>query len=476
MGRTLDKQIRLGWVLILTFLIPLTIYSKTLLPGLEFWDTGEFQTIAYTFDIGHPTGYPTYILLGKIFVSIIKFGSIAWRMNFFSALSVSLGVFIFSLLIRKITHNYSLAILGSIFLSVNPYLWSVAIRADPHALHFLFTSVFMYLGYLVATTNNFKYIPLLSFVTGLSLGNHMLSVFFLPPLVLLYLSVLRKKRKRNKHLKLFLSCGLLILGTSIYLLLPIISNFRDPLTVDYSIDSLQNFSRHVLGQDFQPLEYGWLKTNFKDSIIYYFTLAKNSFPLFSWVFVILGLLFLKPKRGLYDFICILVFVTTIFFSLRYQNAVIERYFLPSFLISTLWLSKFFNRLMTKRKNVFVKGVVYFYLVITIIYSLNLNYIPIDESNNTRASEWATQSLSETKPDSVIFSWWSYSTPLWYMQKIEKVRQDVTIINTGADKWEVESQKFIGNKDVYFIQKIDLINKNYTIKQTGNLYKLEKLPQ
>ena len=66
------------------FLVPLLLYLDTLAPTVLTYDSGMLQTKAYTLGIGHPTGYPTFILLGKLF-TYLPFGDVAYRVNLSSA-------------------------------------------------------------------------------------------------------------------------------------------------------------------------------------------------------------------------------------------------------------------------------------------------------------------------------------------------------------------------------------------------------
>ncbi|MBK8822702.1 MAG: DUF2723 domain-containing protein [Anaerolineales bacterium] len=63
---------------LLIFSVSLTLYLRTLAPSLLYGDSAEFQTIAFTLGLGHPTGYPVYILLAKLF-TFLPFGDIAYR-------------------------------------------------------------------------------------------------------------------------------------------------------------------------------------------------------------------------------------------------------------------------------------------------------------------------------------------------------------------------------------------------------------
>ena len=68
----------------IVFLLGLTLYIRTLAPGLLSGDSAEFQTLAYTLGMTHPTGYPIYVLLAHVF-TLLPFGDMAWRVNLFSA-------------------------------------------------------------------------------------------------------------------------------------------------------------------------------------------------------------------------------------------------------------------------------------------------------------------------------------------------------------------------------------------------------
>lgn len=460
------------WILILSFLVPFFIYNLTLLPYVGFWDTGEFQTIAYTVDIAHPTGYPTYILLGKFFVSIFNLGTVAWRMNLLSAIYVSLGLCIFGFLIKKMSKNIILSVLIPILFSVNPYLWSIAIRADPHSLHILFVSVFMYFSYEIIAHKNINFLGPISFTTGLSLGNHMLSIFLIPSLILSYIYAKNNIVQKKQYRLLLICLSLFIIGASVYVLLPITSYIKEPLTINYSLTTLQGFKRHVFGSDFQGMMTTWVNGSFNNALIYIGKLYKNAFPLYSWILIIAGFITASIKHSRFNIVITTFFLLSMYFSLRYQNASLERYFLGPFLISLLWIAVYLYELFKKRTSWIIKSTVYIFLIACIFVNYKTNYSKIDESKNTYAAEWAVSSLKEIEKDGMIFSWWSYSTPLWYVQKVEKHREDVSIINTGTGEWEdraIES----GNLNSYFIQPIDIKTEGYTLEQHGNLFKLVK---
>ena len=456
LGSIMDKQIWMGKLLTLAFFIPLLIYLKTLLPGVGFWDTAEFQTIAHTFDIGHPTGYPTYVLIGKIFLTLFGFNSVAWRMNFLSSLFAASGIYLFSLSLFRLTKNSILSLALSLLLALNPYLWAIAIRADPHALHFLFTSIFLFLGIKITFDKKTNLLPLISFISGLSLGNHMLSIFFLPSLVLLFFLCPEK-------VKSFLA---FLLGASIYLLLPAIYLSKIPLlSFDYSLATLGGLKRYVLGEDFQGLMNTWARENFAQTLKFYFDLVKSSFPYFIWLLIPIGIFVSFSKKIFFGLFTFLLFFLPLYFSLRYQNAVIERYFITSFAIGNIWLGVFLSKVI--KPKTFITFLV-FILPITLFLK---NIKVVDQSQNHQAESWAKETVNSTEKDSVIFSWWSYTTPLWYFQKVEGVRKDIIIVNANPHEWEGKARRYQGSRHIYFIQEAELKDKNLRLIPHGSIFGL-----
>ena len=80
----------LTWALVVG--CPLIVYCLTLLPGIGYGDTAEFQWVAPTLGLAHITGYPLYTLLGWVWTHLPLGGSAAWRMNLLSALLGALAL------------------------------------------------------------------------------------------------------------------------------------------------------------------------------------------------------------------------------------------------------------------------------------------------------------------------------------------------------------------------------------------------
>ena len=106
------------------------------MPGVGFWDTAEFQTIPPILGTAHPTGYPTYVILGWLAsIVLAPFGEPAFRMNLLSAILVGVAAGITVDLVRLLTGSRIVGVAAGLGLAATPIVWFIGTHADPHALH-----------------------------------------------------------------------------------------------------------------------------------------------------------------------------------------------------------------------------------------------------------------------------------------------------------------------------------------------------
>ncbi len=117
-----------------------------MLPGLAFWDTGELQVVAPVLGTAHPTGFPTYVLLGWLASVLLQpFGEPAFRMNLFSALCLALAAGVTVDLVRLLTGRIVLGIAAGVGLALTPIAWTIATHAEAHTLHVALVAILLWL-------------------------------------------------------------------------------------------------------------------------------------------------------------------------------------------------------------------------------------------------------------------------------------------------------------------------------------------
>jgi hypothetical protein len=153
------------------FFATLTLYVRTLAPSLLEGDSAEFQTLAYTLGIGHPSGYPVYILLAKLF-TLIPIHDIAYRVNLFSAFCAALTVALIYLILRKLGARIIASICGALALGVTPLFWKYASIAEVYSSSSACLVLIMLFVLQWKQTDRPYWLFLAGLLGGLSLGMH----------------------------------------------------------------------------------------------------------------------------------------------------------------------------------------------------------------------------------------------------------------------------------------------------------------
>ena len=221
-----------GWGV---FVISLFIYVLTLEPTLSLWDCGEFLTSAYKLEINHSPGAPLFMLLGRIF-SLLSFGNpekAAFAINLVSAFaSAATILFLFWTIVWLISKmeqkrerpfplllKFGAATVGALSFAFSDSFWFSAVEAEVYALSSLFSAVVLWAATRWEREANepdsSKWIVLIFFLIGLSIGVHLLNLLVIPSVGLIVYF-----KKYNYSLKGFIA-ALLISGIGIVALLQV---------------------------------------------------------------------------------------------------------------------------------------------------------------------------------------------------------------------------------------------------------------
>lgn len=208
----------------LALVIALVTYLLTVQPTVPFWDCGEFTAAAVQQQVPHPPGAPLFLMLGKLF-HLIPFGDDGWRVNLLSVFSSAITVLLLYLITVKIIRNFfreplhefgnALLVYGSAFVSAMVYTysdtnWFNAVESEVYAASSLFVAIILWLMMVwnekADDAGSERYLLLIAYLIGLSIGVHLLSILTIFSLVLLI--YLRKYPVRPTTLLLTLGIGL----------------------------------------------------------------------------------------------------------------------------------------------------------------------------------------------------------------------------------------------------------------------------
>lgn len=195
-----------GW---LVFAVAAVVYLMTIEPTASFWDCGEFITQAYKLEVGHPPGAPVFMLVGNLFSQFAGDASQVAKMV--NAMSALMSAFTILFLFWTITHltrklllgkdatelslGQTIAVIGSGLVGALAYtfsdtFWFSAVEGEVYAFSSALTALVFWL--ILKWEDNAhkphsdKWIVLIAYIMGLSIGVHLLNLLCIPAIVLVY--------------------------------------------------------------------------------------------------------------------------------------------------------------------------------------------------------------------------------------------------------------------------------------------------
>ena len=227
-----------GW---LTFAVAAFTYCMTIEPTASFWDCPEFITTGYKLEVGHPPGAPFFMLTANLFSQFASNATqVAKMVNIMSALmSAACILFLFWSIThltkklicpddKEMTTGKLITIMGAGLVGALAYTWSdtfwfSAVEGEVYAYSSLFTAVVFWLILKWENRANEphsdRWLILIAYLTGLSIGVHLLNLLCIPAIVLVYYY----KKNPNANLKgslIALAGSMILVAVVLYGIVP----------------------------------------------------------------------------------------------------------------------------------------------------------------------------------------------------------------------------------------------------------------
>ena len=241
---------------LIVFVVASITYIATVEPTTSFWDCGEFIASSYKLEVGHPPGNPVFQLIARFFTMFASQENAAYAVNIMSALCSALTILFLYLTIlhlgrrlleknniQYLSVSHAIALLGSATVGSLAYCWSdtfwfSAVEGEVYAMSSLFTAVVFWAMLKWEDEADLPYanrwIVLIAFLLGLSIGVHLLNLLAIPAIAFIYYY---KKSKTYSWRRAFgvlaLSCVILaVILWGIIPYLPKIAAYFDLLFVN----------------------------------------------------------------------------------------------------------------------------------------------------------------------------------------------------------------------------------------------------
>ena len=214
-------------------------YLSTIEPTASFWDCGEFIASSYKLEVGHPPGNPVFQLIARFFTLFGGPEDAAMLVNIMSAMCSAFTIFFLYLTIvhlgRRIVEKtkgaldlssaivvYGAGVVGALAYTFSDTFWFSAVEAEVYAMSSLFTAVVFWamLKWEEEADSPYanRWIVLIAFLMGISIGVHLLNLLTIPALVFIY--YYKKYEVTTKRTVTVLLLSGVILASILYGIIP----------------------------------------------------------------------------------------------------------------------------------------------------------------------------------------------------------------------------------------------------------------
>lgn len=342
--------------------VALGVYVRTLAPDILYSDSAEFQTLAYTLGVAHPTGYSVYMFIGRLF-GYLPIGTLAWRINLLSAVAAAgtvAGVFLLGCYVTK---RRIAAVFGSFALLISYTFWSQAVLAEVYTVGTLWWVLVMlalwHWGQRPSERQWWLFAAAL--LSGLSLGLHLYSALIAPAALFYFVWIVRG-RDDWRRLAMMGMAGTAV-GLGLFLLSFYAIDLRQSVTgYDYTAQYPSGTAWGVTAVDMQtfwqrlyqsitapqwqsamfPGGLGFMASRFGG---YLFRLLAFEFGLVSIVAAVIGWRTIRRQNRQLAHFLLIGFLTILLLVINYEPGDKHIFYLPTYITLVVAAMAGFDRLL-----------------------------------------------------------------------------------------------------------------------------------
>jgi hypothetical protein len=438
-------------------LFTLAVYVSTLAPGFSTMDAGELAAVSATLGIAHPTGYPLFTLIGRVF-SILPIGdfTVLQKLNFLSAACCAGAVFVFYRFFLVLPQALApgaraskesgtrYPVLRSAFTSTPPSgsariaaacaaltlgfsrtVWAQSVSVEVYALHLLLLGAALWLVVLACENPDSRgRLLLASYALGLAFTNHLTTTFAVP--AILWLFFVSRRGTGNAFRDLALATLPFCAALSLYAYF-LIRSKAEPLLVWGDPSTLRALLHHVRGQQYSAIMFEsanigrYQLSVFTDSLV-------NGFGYWPLGFAVLGVTWLFRFHKTILVFSLLAFLTCLL-SLGYGIPDIASYFLLAHVAVAAWIHYGMRAALNAGGSGLQKASMVALCAGAFLTPLLLHHHTNDGRKDFVIEDYARNMLANLDSNALILSEQeeAFTFPAYYLQRVVGVRTDVAVI-------------------------------------------------
>ena len=456
---------------VLTGIAAFILYLTTIAPSVIQIDTGELAAVQTTLGIAHPTGYPLFTILGYFFSLLLLPFSKIFQLNLLASIYCAIAVSFFTYTAKLILDNLSSfqfikavkvkskkkksfdkkqpqpvttsfelsesakiisAVFGGLFLALSKTFWFQSTSVEVYSLHLLLiTTIILALlkAFLFADKEKSysKYWIVFAIALAFGFTNHMTTILIIPGVAYLYFSQNGFHSKSIKQIifMLIIFFPILIL---VYSYLPIQGSQNPAINWGNPIE-WERIIRHITGQQYQVWLFSSTEAAAKQFNYFVGNLPKEFSATLIIVLAGLVVAFIKAKK--FFVFNVLVFLSTVLYSINYDINDIDSYFLLAYIsLSFFALFGILEIALFAAKNKMKIMIPISLLTILAGIQFYSSYESVNQSDNYIYEDYTKALLNSVPKNSIVFSYqWDYFiSASYYFQLVEGYRKDVIVID------------------------------------------------
>ena len=420
--------------------IALGVYGRTTAPGLTWAhhgaDGGDLIAAAMTWGVPHPSGYPTFVVLSRLF-SLLPLGELARRFALFSGTMAALAVSLAASAIRETLDDgrpsaptwwsAAASALAALALATSPALWSQAIIAEVYALHLALVAALLVLA-LAPGRHQRGYWFLLGLIAGLGLGNHLTLALTLPGICILCWS------RTSMRDRLAAALGT-VLGLGVYAYVPLAARAQPPVSWG-DARSWSGFWWLISGRLYHHYAMAATGGDIGRRLLAALGLWRQQFGLLGVGCTVLGVWsWIEERRWRTVLGTASIWLLPLVYAIGYDTPDSMLYLLPSYLIGAVWIAAgagWLARVASQERKLPMgwsyAGAALLLAVLPAV-SLIRWWGPLNLSTDREATVWLDQTLTTLPEDAALITLQDRHTfALWYAVYAQGRRPDVLVVD------------------------------------------------
>jgi len=429
---------------IAAFLVPFGLYLRTLAPTVYNLDSAELTTAAYTGGLVRATGYPLYLLLGRLWSHAVPLGDIGYRMNLLSAVFGALTIALGFLILRRLGVGPWAAAGALGLLMTARFFWAMSLVAEVYTLQTALLAGLVLTALVWADDPRPGRMGAATLLLGLGLAHHMTTVLLIPGWLRLMVGSTTARQLTNKRTVTFGLVGL-VAGLALYLYLPYLYFDAPEFNYAGSYDASGRFVARdlaswdgllwlVSGRQFHGMVF-----NYTPSQI----LAEaTGFFLELWRSLLIGVgpallgAWVLTRRDRRVGISLLVMLGAYSaFIIGYQAGDKQTMYLPIFLLFTVFIGIGYQALLDWVRDASNRAearagawLLRMLMVGAVVVVAVVNWPVVDRSHDWSARDRGEFILRTVEPGAVVAGYFHTVPVVQYLQLVEGMRPDVIPIN------------------------------------------------